>query len=340
MDNDLYQKAIHGGPMPPIDAPSSASTVTFRNMLAIPLLLYSLKFDGSHWGWNEKSCCFESGAPGYLLTGSPSPSPSFRPGDQTIAISDKTALGGYWLLVNALDGAFTAAFTTPAPPPGNASRDVKVDISCWDILDPNQIGSPPTQEDPTGATGPIIPTNSPKVVVGCGSMPLIISNTPPDVVVREQFWQLLPDSYSIAPGETREFSYTLVSGIQTTTSEQQTMEQSTNVQAGAGWGVVSASVSAALSSSSTTFHQFTVSERTTNFASETYKLPDSEKSPVMVFHWQLTDTVTIYHGQKVAAKDFASASRGSIVTATRPALFTAPAHSTDSILYDTPRSTS
>ncbi|WP_316528169.1 hypothetical protein [Kitasatospora brasiliensis] len=299
--NDMYQSAIDGTLKSSGDT-GSGQPLTFHNMTSVYLAMYQIATDGTRWGWSEDSQVFSPGQPGQDISGTNRP--GFE-GGQSVTLSDP-CLNWYWLFVNAWSGAFAAVFQTPA----DGSSDIY--ITDWDLLEPNDIGTAPT---PDNAAGMLIPTDSPRIVVGSGLLGPAGYLTP-NVVVREQFWQRLPDSYSIAPGETKQSSYTVTSGRQETTSELSTLEASVNASVSAGWGPVSASVSAALSTSSTNFQQVTVTEQTTSYVSEKYSLDQGAESPEMMLYWQLADVVTIY--------DWGGSPLGSIVTGTQPTVIGGP----------------
>jgi hypothetical protein len=297
--NDTYQKAINGT-LKSSTGPGSGQGLTFYNMTAMPLAMYLISADGSHLGWSTQTQSFQPGEPGYIIAGTTN---AGQQGGSSMPQANPT-LGWYWLFTNALTGAFAAVF--PTPPSGG-----DIYITTWDLLEPNDIGTIPT---PDRAAGVLIPTDSPRIVVGCGLSSQ--GGISPNVVVREQFWQRLPDSYSIAPGETKQCSYTVTCGKQETTSELSTLESSVSASASGGWGPVSASVSASLSTSSTNFQQVTVTEQTTSYVAETYSLEQDAKSPEMMLCWQLADTVTIYDSQ--------GSPLGSIVTGTTPTVIGGP----------------
>ncbi|HEX8396556.1 MAG TPA: hypothetical protein VF644_03975 [Pyrinomonadaceae bacterium] len=150
------------------------------------------------------------------------------------------------------------------------------------ISDQNDIGPIP---QPTKDI--IIPPNSPSVVVGQGKA----SNGNP--ITREQSWQRMPESYTIATGQTRTVGSSTTSGMTQTTSDQITVSSSISSSASAGWGPISASVSASLSQSSTSMHSLTVSEQNTNYESSTLTRSETETTALMILRWQICDTINI-----------------------------------------------
>lgn len=132
----------------------------------------------------------------------------------------------------------------------------------------------------------IIPPNGPRILVGVGVL------QKDRFVTREQFWQRLPNSYSLASSEEKVVNYTQTQGIQESSSDSKTVTDSVSVSASAGWGPFSASVSASLSESSTSAQQLTVSTQTTSYVSSTYQ--NLGENAELNLLWQLTDVVTVY----------------------------------------------
>ncbi|MEV8624663.1 hypothetical protein [Streptomyces sp. NBC_01268] len=285
--NDDYQKAINGTLQShPIGTPSN---LRFVNMTALVLVGYRVL-----------------GRPGERTEtfGLPGTSQAGQAGGETTV---RALEGEYWLVTSADTGAFVAVYATPTD--GTSS----IYITEWDLLEPNDIGKVP---EPDIDGGLLLPADSPRIAVGCGLIPPA-GGEAPTRVLREQYWQRLADSYSIAPGETMEYSYTVSSGKQETTSDLKTLETAVSASAGAGWGPVSASVSASLSTSSTTFQQITVTEQTTSYVSEKYSLDHDADKPEMMLNWQLADVVSMF------AWD-GGTPLGSIVTATQPTVVRGP----------------
>lgn len=267
-------------------ATTNQQDTSISNASDVDLTLYWLSPTGTQCGYDKVSGTFAEGLPGYVL-GSGDSAPLADVPD-----------GTYFLLRAAHSGAFAAVVTKEGTPPGSGFV-----VDCGSFLDPGVAGPvpKPTQDRP-------IPVDSPRVLVGCGSL----ANGA--TVAREQYWHLTADSYSLAPGETVTTSLTQTSGMESTSSDQTTLSASLNVSASAGWGPVSASVSAALSRSSTTFQQVTVSEQQTAFRS--LQRTNGGDSVATFFVWQLIDVVTI----------FASDGRpeGSIVTGVQPVVIDGP----------------
>ncbi|MFJ6482375.1 hypothetical protein ACIQK6_19975 [Streptomyces sp. NPDC091682] len=237
--------------------------MTFTNQTCIPLSLYLLSTEGDHF-----SC--QTTPDQYLPEGT-----VLLPanGQESYTRQD-SGTDWYWLFTNSYTGAFAAAVRTP--------ESGSVTITSFDLLDPNDIGLPPKPGD-----GVIIPQDSPSIMVGCGELET------GNVVVREQYWQRLPDSYSIAAGAKRTISYTTTAGMESTTSEQSHVAESVTGSATAGWGPVSATLTASLSNDSTTFQQASTNVETTAYVSQTYDNSKGVKSRTC-FYWQLTNVLTMF----------------------------------------------
>jgi len=180
----------------------------------------------------------------------------------------------YYVIQSTLTGAFMMVVQLLSN-----STD-PVDISQDMLCNPNDIG-----EIPQPSQNFLLPPNTPGVVVGIGLLP-----GSQLVITREQFWARSGDSYSLGPGETREISFTQTSGMQNTSSSQDVVNKSINASGSVGWGPFSASVSAALSSSSTTMQQVSVTEESTSYVAQKFYNAPGEES-VMVLKWELTDTI-------------------------------------------------
>lgn len=186
--------------------------------------------------------------------------------------------GDYLVIASAMSGSFISAYALTT-----SETSYTVDNSV--LTAPNDIGSIP---EPTSNI--LVPVNSPLVMVAISTISPDGSTT--NYITREQFWNLQGDSYSLAVGESRTVSYTIVAGRQTTSSTQDTVGASIGVDAHAGWGPISAGISASLNAESTTFQQVTVNEQTTSYMSDT--VTNSGDDDLVVLRWQMTDVITIF----------------------------------------------
>ncbi|MET8686916.1 hypothetical protein ABZV77_22135 [Streptomyces sp. NPDC004732] len=193
-------------------------------------------------------------------------------------------LGWYVLFLNAYSGAFVTVQQVQSAVlgPGNGRYWLIANPSY--VVDPNDIGPVP---EPNASV--VIPPDSPRVVVGFGGLTATNST-----VVREQYWQRLPDSYSIAAGALRTINYTTTSGMESTTSDQTTLASSVTGSGTAGWGPVSATLTASLSANSTSFQQTSTTVERTAFVSQTYDNTAADAKSRVVFYWQLTNVLTVF----------------------------------------------
>jgi hypothetical protein len=243
--------------------------VRFLNATEIPLSVYLI---------SDKACWLGRDVLGYGYFVAGAPAIKVAPGAEVGTYGGIDA-DWYFIFLNSFSGAFVAALRagTASPPPGGV-----LTVTCDDLLDPNTIGSVPAPNKSV-----VIPPDSPRVVVGCGK--LANGNT----VIREQYWQRLPDSYSISAGAKRTISYTVTSGMENTTSERSQLGAAVMGSTTAGWGPISATVSASLSTNSTSFQQITTNVETTSFVSQRYDNSAGDTAR-MFLYWQLTNVLTLF----------------------------------------------
>ncbi len=280
--NPTYEQALNGTLCQPSDAYSADFTITIYNNLAVPICMFGVSETGGLYP------CSDPIAPGMILTIAP----------RTLLVL------GYYVFKAASTGAFAAVI--------QLRPDGEVDFNEYYIAPdllvlPNDIGPYNT---PT-ATIPV-PLNSPRVLVGSGSSLTPTGNRV--LVTHEQYWQRLGDSYVVLPGSDRTVSTTVVTGSQTTTSEQEVFAAGLGLSASSNWGVISASVSASLNYQSTSFQQVTVTQQTTQFESQ--RLTNDTATPQMYLRWQLTDIVAVF--------DAAGVPQGAVQSGQAPILIDGP----------------
>jgi Insecticidal Crystal Toxin, P42 len=221
------------------------------------------------------------------------------------------------ILLSGFSGAFVGVLDVSELHNGD-----EIKIQCDILRQPNKIGRPP---EPTADM--LIPGDSPRVMVGCGKT----QTNPAHYMTREQYWKLQPESYCLAPHESKTVSQTVTSGMQDTTSQQETLAASLGVSASAGWGPISASVSASLSATSSSFQQITVSTETTAF--EQVVLENESEKTQLYLRWQLIDTVNIFGAESLLTHSEATLGGaparhsnllGTIVTAVKPLIVMGP----------------
>jgi len=265
------------GTLKPESGSVQTSLLTIRNSLSIPIMMYVITGSGQLGGWNSKGA-LTVGFPAALL----------KP-NATVTTSMWNT-GWYALFLTAYSGAFVTA--QPMPVPGAVlSAGATLAITQDMLADPNNIGNIPTPSPDV-----IIPRDSTRVLVGCGQTPAGTT------VTREQYWHLTPDSYSMSPGQTRTIGNTVTTGLQETTSSMETVAKSLGVSVSGGWGPVSASISASLSKSTSTFQQLSLSSQTSSYTSDTVENKDTV-NPAMFLLWQMTEVITVFdsNGQPLSS---------------------------------------
>lgn len=184
-----------------------------------------------------------------------------------------TAVGDYFILKAAATGSMVGVVSI-------ATQVSMVFFDPSDLLGPNDLGPPPTPDSQY-----ILPLDTPRVVVGVGIAP---SN---NIALREQYWMRAPDSFSILPGERQDISTTTTTAMQRTSSSLDTISASLGTSASAGWGPLSASVSASLSVNSTSFQEVSVNEERQNYTAD--HVQGSGETASYFLKWQLMDLITV-----------------------------------------------
>ncbi|MGZ9934145.1 hypothetical protein ACXNSR_30190 [Streptomyces sp. NC-S4] len=277
--NATYQLALSGTLMS-VDK-GSRTNMTVTNATPVHLLVYWVGLDGLLYGRNPRTRRFTAGHRGQVLN--PGATATWTNIDRSY----------YFVAKAGYSGAFAAVWQA-------AEDNAAVTLTGRDLLDPDDIGETPV---PTSAV--IVPPNGPRILVGTGVLPNGNS------VTREQFWQRLPESYSLAAGEEKTVSHTQTQGMQQSSSDTKTVTASVSTSASAGWGPFSASVNASLSNSSTRTQQVTVSTQTTSFTSNQYTNDTSHAR--MCLFWQLTDVLTVFDGTGTPLSSVVSAKGPTVV---------------------------
>jgi hypothetical protein len=281
----------------------TASTVQFANSLAMPISLYHLTTKG------EQKPVKDVNKQDVVLF----------PGATSAQVN--TLSNTWYFFRSTVSGAFVTLLQgEDSTNPPLLPSGTPINITQSYLQPPNDIGKipAPLAERP-------VPGNSPNVVIGAGLLPN------GNIVVREQYWALAPDSYMLEVGADRTVSTTNVTGMQRTSSTTEEFAASISASASASFWGVSASLSASLSYSSSSFQQVQVTEQTTQY--EEYKLKgDTTHPPRMYLRWQLTDAVTVYSlpepTEGMTDADLAATSaikpRASLVTAQAPTIICGP----------------
>ncbi|RBL89903.1 hypothetical protein [Chitinophaga flava] len=148
------------------------------------------------------------------------------------------------------------------------------------LSNPQDIGQIP---EPT--TECIVPKDSQPVVVGYG----VWGNRS---FIREQSWQKMADSYTLAPRETRTVGSTFTSGMTQTSSTEESVSKALSIDTSLGWGPISSNISMSLNTTSTSMQSYTINQEETSY--ESSEVTNTNDFPVMNVRWQLCDTVTIF----------------------------------------------
>lgn len=256
-----YPDALRGR-LPSVQNGPDQIEVTFINQFPISVTVYWLNFLGAR-----------------EPLGKPLAAAS-KDGKTTKAVRAKFC-PGYKILFTATEtGGFIGVFEVYS---GMASQFL---LNTSILCSPGDIGPLPKPNADI-----LIPMDSPRVVVGCGR----VLRNDDHVVLREQFWNRQNESFSLAPGQERRLDHTVFSGMQKETSTKAELATSLSTDANAGWGAISASVSASLSASGTFGHQITLNEETTSYCSESLK--NNSDIPATFFRWQLVDIITVFSSQ-------------------------------------------
>lgn len=153
------------------------------------------------------------------------------------------------------------------------------------IRRPNAIGPPPEPDHDWGESeAVIIPQDSARLLVGIGTIKQAL-------IVREQFWNRLGDSYTLAPGEAATVSFTRTVGVSRTSSSSEEVAQAIGVSASAGWGPISVAINASLSRTSSQSQQTTITSETSTYESRT--VTSTSAKPETFLRWQLVDVYSV-----------------------------------------------
>ncbi len=247
-----FQQALLGTLSSPEPQPANDFGISFRNTLASPISVFWLDPSGRR--------SFVCGV---------------RPSGASV-VEIQAQPGDYFIATCGLTGAFVGVVTI-----AEKSADNSYVFSAGSLTAPFDIGPLPVSTADTP-----IPGDSPAVVVGSGQL----NNR--NIVIRTQCWQRSPDSFCLAPGETRQVTLTITEGRQDTSSDVESATSSVSASASAGWGPFSASVSASLTTTSTHSQSMTVQAQTSRFVSEA--LTNTQTATQLYLKWSLLDVVSIF----------------------------------------------
>jgi hypothetical protein len=158
--------------------------------------------------------------------------------------------------------------------------------SDWrDLVSPNDLGEPPSPDEDV-----LVPIDSPRVVVGIGGRRAEMGGTW-SFLLHEQSWRRSASSIVLAPDETRTLTTTHTSGRTETSSSESQITEAIGATLSAGWGPVSASISASLSRSDTTSRSISLAESDSVSMQITYKNTDPTRPELLLF-WNIIDIYT------------------------------------------------
>jgi hypothetical protein len=186
--------------------------------------------------------------------------------------------GQILVFVDSVSGAFISALKVD-PTKLHYTLDATV------LTRPNDIGPPPEADLVSGV---LIPPDSVRVAVGFGQ--IAVPGGDRDIL-RYQYWRRGPASYALAAHENRTVVTSQTVGRVESSSDIETVRSALNLSTTVGWGFISSTVSASLSTSSTTAHSLTISESDSRFVTD--NLSNRTLNDVYVLHWQLIDSICI-----------------------------------------------
>jgi hypothetical protein len=275
-------KALQGKLTSPETKTGSALSVKVVNKLAVPVCVVYVDSKG-HQDLST------------LCTLKPNEDKTYDPTNKKYPVSLYS--GDFLLVTTSYTGAFVCVLEIK--PEATNLTCCEERIHAGKLATPNDIGPVP---EPT--TFILIPPDSPRVLVGCGKAKHDAR------LLREQYWHRHPDSFSLPPNEKRTISLTTVAGRQATSSTEKDIEKSLDAGTDVGWGPISVSLSAGLSSSTTDFQQVTITEQSTAYVS--FGLHNQTLETQIILSWQLIDIVTVF--------DAAGEAKGTVSQAINPVL--------------------
>ncbi len=118
-----------------------------------------------------------------------------------------------------------------------------------------------------------------------------------NIITRERWWELSPASVDLLPNESRSWTMTFYEGVEESQSSLKSMSSELSTSSSAGWGPVSASLTASLSASSSTQETISLSTQTTE--TETRNLLNTNQTQVMSARsYQMYERITIWDHSK------------------------------------------
>ncbi|GAA1758806.1 hypothetical protein GCM10009747_17050 [Agromyces humatus] len=184
-----------------------------------------------------------------------------------------------YVAIEAVTGAYVVTFSASPADTHTIGSSLLQPVN-----NPGLPGEPGIRPTPQNAGSPL-PADSPPVLVGAGWLDNGF------VVVRSQFWRKSDDSTSLPGCSSLNVTTSQLNGLTTSSSEMGVTATQVGATASAGWGPISASLSASMSRSSSTSSEVTITEETE--ATLVRELRNETTAGEIVLFWQLIDQYAI-----------------------------------------------
>jgi hypothetical protein len=198
-------------------------------------------------------------------------------------------VGQLMVLRTLSTGSLVAAFVVPAEPTKDAPIPGLITVLTDDALPPNYLAAPVNVVDVDK-----VPPGSTRTLVGAGELEVPKESNPSEsrtlVILHEQLWRPATTSFPIAPYEEKRVVLVQTTGVSDTSTREDTIATTLGLGLSAGWGPISASISASFSSSSRTSHSQTISSL--NQISTELKIRNGS-SDALVIYWELVDIYSL-----------------------------------------------
>lgn len=181
----------------------------------------------------------------------------------------------------AVFDAHTNTFIGAVTPVYVGDSNYALKISPATMIPPNGIGAPPQSNGSY-----IVPTNSPMVLVGVANI------DPSTIMLRQQFWAISPESYTLLPDVDQKETITITTGVKSDASSFDDLAASIGASTSASFFGFSMSVSASMSYQGGTQQTVTYSKFNT-FKKELSYDPGDINEPKSVLIWQLQERLTV-----------------------------------------------
>ncbi|MEL7214787.1 MAG: hypothetical protein AAGJ96_02475 [Pseudomonadota bacterium] len=247
---------------------AEAYDISLTNTLTIPLVLYKL----DKYGRRTDPVQLD-----FVIPGKETDPDGHVPG----SYRDVKA-GEYLLATCGLTGGIVRAYAVT-----DKGSPSSITFSSNTFTEPNTVG-----DIPMPMPGKPVPADTSRVTVATAVSYRGTTSAINGIIVREQNWQLVAASCSLAPNERQEISYTVTHGRQTTSSTSEDVAAALGLSASVGWGFISTSINTSLNASASHSQEVSTSDETTVYVSQ--RVRNTGDTPVTYYRWQLYDTVTLF----------------------------------------------